>query len=79
MSLDDRVSTAQVQKAIKSLMAYSAKKKKETQEAGKTLFADEDENVWLVVTTKTMSPSLSFKPQQIPIAHPIVDPRTSPI
>ncbi|KAG8813566.1 hypothetical protein FRC17_001497 [Serendipita sp. 399] len=79
MSVDDRVSTAQVQKAIKSLLSYSAKKKKETQEAGKTLFADEDENVWLVVTTKTMSPSLSFKPQRIPIAHPIVDPRKDPV
>ncbi|KAG8813493.1 hypothetical protein FRC17_001550 [Serendipita sp. 399] len=79
MSVDDRVSIAQVQKAIKSLLSYSAKKKKETQEAGKTLFADEDENVWLVVTTKTMSPSLSFKPQRIPIAHPIVDPRKDPV
>lgn len=80
MSLDDRVSTAQVQKAIKSLMSYAAKKKQDTIDEGKTLFAENDEeNVWLVVTTKVMHPQLTFKPQRIPLAYPLVDPRVSPV
>jgi hypothetical protein len=65
MSIDDRVSVSQIQKAVKSLSTYAANKKKETQESGKVLFDDEDENVWLVVTTKTMSPSLTLKPQRM--------------
>ncbi|KIM24721.1 hypothetical protein M408DRAFT_10855 [Serendipita vermifera MAFF 305830] len=79
MSIDERVSVSQIQKAVKSLSSYAASKKKEIQESGKVLFDDEDENVWLVVTTKTMSPSLTLKPQRIPLAHPIVDPRVSSI
>jgi hypothetical protein len=65
MSVDDRVSTSQIQKAVKSLLVHSQKKKKETVQEGKTLFADEDENMWLVVTTKTMHPSLTLKPQRM--------------
>jgi hypothetical protein len=65
MSIDSRVSSAQIQKAVKSLVAYADKTKAATQEEGKTLFADEDENVWLVITTKTMSPQLSLKPQRV--------------
>jgi hypothetical protein len=65
MSIDSRVSSTQIQKAVKSLVAYADKTKAATQEAGKVLFADEDENVWLVITTKTMSPQLSLMPQRV--------------
>jgi len=67
MSIDDRVSIAQIRKAVKSLSIYAANKKKEIKESGKVLFDDEDENVWLVVTTKTMSPSLTLKPQRMSV------------
>ena len=67
MSIDDRVSISQIQKAVKSLSTYAASKKKEIQEGGKVLFDDEDENVWLVVTTKTMSPTLTLKPQRMSV------------
>lgn len=79
MSIDSRVSSAQIQKAVKSLVAYAEKKKKATEDEGKTLFTDEDENVWLVITTKTMSPQLSLKPQRVSVLLftkllPIADP-----
>ena len=71
MALDDRVSTSQVQKALKSLMSYAAKKKQETIDEGKTLFAENDEeNVWLVVATKIMHPQVTLKPQRMQV-YPI--------
>lgn len=63
-----RVSPAQVQKAVNALVNYSQKKKEEAQEDGKTLFADDEENFWLVVTTKTMpGGKLSLKPQRMSV------------
>lgn len=68
MSGETRVSTPQIQKAVNALLSFSQKKKKVAQEDGKTLFADDEENFWLVVTTKTMpGGKLSLKPQRMSV------------
>lgn len=55
------VETAQLKKAVHALLKHSKSKQEAAKEDGKTLFADEEESLWLVVSLKTMQPSSTIK------------------
>ncbi|KAF8349414.1 ribosomal protein L1p/L10e family-domain-containing protein, partial [Amanita rubescens] len=75
--IDAHVSLQQCEKAIKALHSYQTKKYAEMQE--NELLPGKEEYIWLNVTVKRVSPTLKIKPVRIPIVHPIVDPRTTPV
>ncbi|KAJ7041271.1 ribosomal protein L1p/L10e family-domain-containing protein [Mycena alexandri] len=75
--VDSHVSVEQCKRAIKALHTHStqaAAKKQETE-----LLPGKEQNIWLNVTVKKLASVHRFKPVKIPIAHPLVDPRTSAI
>jgi len=75
--LDDHVSTAQCKKAVDALLSHELKVQEEKTE--NDLLGGKEVHVWLVITTKQMHPEGKLKPAKIPLKHPLVDPRTSPI
>ncbi|KAF8172855.1 ribosomal protein L1p/L10e family-domain-containing protein [Mycena galopus ATCC 62051] len=75
--IDAHVSVQQCKKAVDALHAH-AQKRAQKQEATE-LLPGKEQNVWLNVTVKKIASAHRFKPVKIPIAHPIVDPRTSSI
>ncbi|KAG5646492.1 hypothetical protein DXG03_003257 [Asterophora parasitica] len=75
--IDERVSALQCKKAIEALHAYESKKEKQLQES--ELLPGKEPNIWLNVTVKKIPSGHKFKPAKIPIAHPLIDPRTTPI
>jgi hypothetical protein len=57
--VDGHVSEVQAKKAVDSLSVYAAKARAEKEE---TELLSKDENVWLVVSTKTINPEKKLKP-----------------
>lgn len=75
--IDDHVSLLQCEKAVKALHSHQTKRTTERQE--NELLPEKEENIWLTLTVKKVSPTLKIKPVRIPIRYPIVDPRTTPV
>ncbi|KIY44178.1 ribosomal protein L1, partial [Fistulina hepatica ATCC 64428] len=75
--MDGHVASEVAEKAIEALHAHASKRDhaRNTNE----LLPDKPQNVWLNITTKQMTAVHSFKPIKIPVAHPIIDPRTTGI
>ncbi|KAF7373440.1 hypothetical protein MSAN_00553700 [Mycena sanguinolenta] len=75
--IDGHVSDAQCKKAVEALHAHITKhaQKKE----GTELLGGKDQNIWLNVSVKKIASAHKFKPVKIPIAHPLIDPRTTSI
>ncbi|KAJ6463323.1 ribosomal protein L1, partial [Mycena sanguinolenta] len=75
--IDGHVSDAQCKKAVDALHAHITKhaQKKE----GTELLGGKDQNIWLNVSVKKIASAHKFKPVKIPIAHPLIDPRTTSI
>ncbi|KZT28800.1 ribosomal protein L1 [Neolentinus lepideus HHB14362 ss-1] len=75
--IDSHVSSKQCKKAVDALLEHALqiqKKKEETE-----LLPDKEQHVWLVVAVKKMQPEKKLMPFKIPIKHPLVDPRTTPV
>ncbi|KAJ7083005.1 ribosomal protein L1p/L10e family-domain-containing protein [Mycena epipterygia] len=75
--IDAHVSLKQCKLAVEALHAHSTKaaeKQRETE-----LLPGKEHNIWLNVTVKKIASAHKFKPVKIPIVHPLVDPRTSPV
>ncbi|KAF8505359.1 ribosomal protein L1/ribosomal biogenesis protein, partial [Hysterangium stoloniferum] len=75
--IDDHVSLEQCKKAVTALLKHvraEQEKEDETQ-----LLPGKEQHVWLVMTVKRMQPQKNLKPQKIPLAHPLVDPRTTSV
>ncbi|KDQ25503.1 hypothetical protein PLEOSDRAFT_31764 [Pleurotus ostreatus PC15] len=75
--IDSHVSLVQCTRAVDALIGHESKAEEARNE--NELLPGKEQNVWLVVTVKKMAPSHKIKPVKIPIKHPIVDPRTTPI
>ncbi|KAF4577419.1 hypothetical protein EYR40_009224 [Pleurotus pulmonarius] len=75
--IDSHVSLLQCTRAVDALVAHESKIEEARNE--NELLPGKEQNVWLIVTVKKMAPSHKIKPVKIPIQHPIVDPRTTPI
>ncbi|KAG5634378.1 hypothetical protein H0H81_002171 [Sphagnurus paluster] len=75
--IDERVSLRQCKLAIEALHAHELKKDQQLQES--ELLPGKEPNIWLNVTVKKIPSGHKFKPAKIPIAHPLIDPRTTPI
>ncbi|QRV77622.1 ribosomal protein L1p/L10e family [Ceratobasidium sp. AG-Ba] len=75
--IDSHVSVKQSKLAIDALLKHAAKVQAEQDET--ELLGAKDELVWLNVNVKRIHPEKKLKPFSIPLARPIVDPRTSPI
>lgn len=75
--IDDHVSEKQCKLAVNALLDHAVKVQEKKQET--ELLADKEQNVWLVITVKQMHPEKNLKPHRIPLAHPLVDPRTSSV
>ncbi|KAG8947393.1 hypothetical protein FRC03_001048 [Tulasnella sp. 419] len=75
--IDSRVSSTQAKLAIEALLKHARKQRKVAEET--ELLGAKEEHVWLVVTSKKMHPEKNLKPFAIPLAHPIIDPRTTSI
>ncbi|EPQ54787.1 ribosomal protein L1, partial [Gloeophyllum trabeum ATCC 11539] len=75
--IDGHVSSLQCKKAVNALLGHALQiqKKKEENE----LLPGKEQHVWLVVAVKKMQPEKKLKPHKIPIKHPLVDPRTTPV
>ncbi|KAI0917548.1 hypothetical protein AcW1_007276 [Taiwanofungus camphoratus] len=75
--IDNHVSSQQCKVAVNALLNHVLKiqeKKSETE-----LLPGKEQHVWLVMTVKQMYPEKKLKPSKIPIVHPLVDPRTTPV
>lgn len=75
--IDDRVQLNQVKQAVDALYPHELKKQQQREET--ELLSGKEPNFWLNVTVKQVAPKARVKPYKIPIAHPIVDPRTTSI
>ncbi|OCH90448.1 ribosomal protein L1 [Obba rivulosa] len=75
--IDEHVSAQQCKLAVDALLDHAQKVEEKRSE--NELLPGKEQNVWLVVTTKQMHPEKKLKPAKIPIAHPLVDPRTSSV
>ncbi|PAV16927.1 ribosomal L1 [Pyrrhoderma noxium] len=75
--IDEHVSVSQSKKAISALLGHATKVAEQKEET--ELISGKEENIWLVLSVKKTSAEKKLKPSKIPLAHPIVDPRTSPI
>ncbi|EIM86129.1 ribosomal protein L1 [Stereum hirsutum FP-91666 SS1] len=80
--IDSHVSNAQSELAFKALIAHAIKHSEK--QAEKDLLAGggtggREDNVWLQVAVKTLYPEKKLKPHKIPLAHPLVDPRTTSV
>ncbi|VDB90263.1 unnamed protein product [Peniophora sp. CBMAI 1063] len=75
--IDDHVSVAQCKKAVDALLAHASKKQAEQDES--SLLGGKEQHVWLQVAVKKMHPEHKLKPFKIPVKHPLVDPRVTPV
>ncbi|KAG1743188.1 ribosomal protein L1p/L10e family-domain-containing protein [Suillus paluster] len=75
--IDSHVSVKQCTKAVHALHAYASQKQKEQEE--NDLLPSNELYVWLQITVKRMHPEHKIKPFKIPLKHPLVDPRVSPV
>ncbi|QRW20158.1 ribosomal protein L1p/L10e family [Rhizoctonia solani] len=75
--IDSHVSTKQAKLAIDALLKYNEKRQAEKEES--ELLGAREEVVWLNVGVKKAYPEKKLKPFSIPLARPIIDPRTTSI
>ncbi|KAF9005472.1 ribosomal protein L1p/L10e family-domain-containing protein [Cyathus striatus] len=75
--IDSHVSLQQCKRAVEALHTHESKKQRQLEET--QLLTGKEPYIWLNVTMKSVSPTQKFKPCKIPVVHPIVDPRTSPV
>ncbi|KZT38913.1 ribosomal protein L1 [Sistotremastrum suecicum HHB10207 ss-3] len=75
--IDDHVSQKQTKLAAVALHKHALSK--QAQRESTELLPGKEEYVWLVVAVKKVHPEKKLKPFRIPVRHPIVDPRTSPV
>ncbi|KAF8073529.1 ribosomal protein L1p/L10e family-domain-containing protein [Lyophyllum atratum] len=75
--IDEKVSVKQCKLAVEALHTHELKKEQKLQES--ELLPGKEPNIWLNVTVKKIPSGHKFKPAKIPIAHPLIDPRTTPI
>ncbi|KAI5896268.1 ribosomal protein L1 [Schizophyllum commune H4-8] len=75
--IDGHVSQKQAEKALNALLAYATKRAEKQAET--ELLGGREQHIWLNVAEKTIVPNRRLKPQRIPLAHPIIDPRVSSI
>ncbi|TEB22766.1 ribosomal protein L1 [Coprinellus micaceus] len=75
--IDDHVSIKQCRLAVEALHAHESKKQEKIEDL--ELIARKEPNIWLNVTVKKIPPGHRIKPVKVPIVHPLVDPRTTPI
>ncbi|KAG1821318.1 ribosomal protein L1p/L10e family-domain-containing protein [Suillus variegatus] len=75
--IDSHVSVKQCTRAVHALHAYASKKQKEQEET--ELLPSSEQYVWLQITVKRMHPEHKIKPFKIPLKHPLIDPRVTPV
>ncbi|KAF6755760.1 ribosomal protein L1p/L10e family-domain-containing protein [Ephemerocybe angulata] len=75
--IDEHVSIKQCRLAIDALHAHESKKQAKIDEL--ELISGKEPNIWLNVTVKKIPPGHRIKPVKVPVVHPLVDPRTTPI
>ncbi|CAE7139822.1 unnamed protein product [Rhizoctonia solani] len=75
--IDSHVSTQQAKKAIDALLKHNEKHKAKKED--NELLGPKEEVVWLNVAVKKVYPEKKLKPFSIPLARPIIDPRTTSI
>ncbi|CAA7265519.1 unnamed protein product [Cyclocybe aegerita] len=75
--IDSHVSLKQCQKAVEALHSHELKQKEKFEE--NQLLPAKEQHIWLNVTVKKIVARHRLKPYKIPISHPIVDPRTTPV
>ncbi|KJA17986.1 hypothetical protein HYPSUDRAFT_45706 [Hypholoma sublateritium FD-334 SS-4] len=75
--IDSRVSLKQCSKAVEALHSHQLKKNEKYEQD--QLLPAKEQHIWLNVTVKTIPTGHKLKPVKIPIAHPLVDPRTTPV
>ncbi|KAH8114552.1 ribosomal protein L1 [Phellopilus nigrolimitatus] len=75
--IDAHISPSQCKKAIIALTEHATKVTKQREE--NELLPGKEENVWLVLSVKKTTPEKKLKPHKIPLVHPIVDPRITPV
>ncbi|KAF5382679.1 hypothetical protein D9615_003055 [Tricholomella constricta] len=75
--IDERVLVSQCKLAINALHTHELKKEQQLQET--ELLPGKEPNIWLNISVKKIPSGHKFKPAKIPIAHPLIDPRTTPI
>ncbi|TDL22228.1 ribosomal protein L1 [Rickenella mellea] len=75
--IDLHASADQCKKALVALSNHALKVAKKREES--ELLPGKEEFVWLVLTVKKTFPEKKLKPFKIPLVHPLVDPRTTPI
>ncbi|GJE91908.1 ribosomal protein L1 [Phanerochaete sordida] len=75
--IDEHVSEKQCKLAVDALLKHESKRQEKLQES--QLLPGKEQHVWLQVTVKQMHAEKKLKPHRIPLAHPLVDPRTSPV
>jgi ribosome biogenesis protein UTP30 len=75
--IDSHVSAKQCTRAVHALHSYALKKQKEQEE--NELLPSNEQYVWLQITVKRMHPEHKIKPFKIPLKHPLIDPRVTPI
>ncbi|KAG1822666.1 ribosomal protein L1p/L10e family-domain-containing protein [Suillus subaureus] len=75
--IDSRISVKQCTRAVHALHAYALKKQKEQEE--NELLPSNEQYVWLQITVKRMHPEHKIKPFKIPLKHPLIDPRVTPV
>lgn len=76
--IDSRISTAQCRLAVEALLKH-ALAHQAAKEQNDLLPDRTEQYVWLVVAVKRMFPERKLKPFKIPLSHPLVDPRATPI
>lgn len=75
--IDSKVSLKQCRLAVEALHSHESKRLEKLQET--ELLPGKEQNIWLNVTVKKIPSGHKFKPIKIPIIHPLVDPRTTPV
>ncbi|CAE6442638.1 unnamed protein product [Rhizoctonia solani] len=75
--IDSHVSTKQAKLAIDALLKHHEKHQAEKEES--ELLGAKEEVIWLNVAVKKAYPEKKLKPFSIPLARPIIDPRTTSI
>ncbi|KDQ09448.1 hypothetical protein BOTBODRAFT_69143 [Botryobasidium botryosum FD-172 SS1] len=76
-TIDSHVSVKQAKLAVNALLKHEQKVQDEHEET--ELLPDKASIIWLVVAVKQMHPEKKLMPHRIPLAYPLVDPRTTPI
>ncbi|KAG1869036.1 ribosomal protein L1p/L10e family-domain-containing protein [Suillus subalutaceus] len=75
--IDSHISVKQCTRAVHALHTYALTKQKEQEE--NELLPSNEQYVWLQITVKRMHPEHKIKPFKIPLKHPLIDPRVTPV